>query len=517
MKKYLMKVKWWILASMGAFFVETIITSIILYLPGYLIDNFKNNESIYQSIFVYLAVFVFYLVTCYSSNRIADYRRIVFEKAIKSDLFSSVMNRSYNEFQQYNIGEYISMQSNDVTEICQNYLSPFVSIFRSVIMIVIFGVVLVLTVDVSIAIAIICLSVLTVFIPQITAKELSKRNHAHLEQVGKYTTKVTEYYGMHTILDNKSRPTVINVHAKELDEVFDRNMFFRKLNSFSYVLNGGSVEFIAIVTFIMVGVLLINGSITVGSATVAFMYSSRFTEPISELNLNISRVKSVKKIQEKLNEILDFDHSANKQQLDSFEKIYFKNVKKQFDTCKISLPNMVFEKGKKYLIIGDNGVGKSVSLKILMKFYQPDEGEVYFDKLGLNDIDINCLNAYVPQSSIVFDSSYYNNVTIYGTYVENLEFYESLFPIHIISKIKASDSIMDLSGGEKQVVSLIRSLCMNKPVLLLDESFSAMNRNTIDIFMDNLEKIDRTIILIAHNFDNYFDKFSHVYCVKAEG
>lgn len=85
----------------------------------------------------------------------------------------------------------------------------------------------------------------------------------------------------------------------------------------------------------------------------------------------------------------------------------------------------------------------------------------------------------------------------------------------MINRIKSNFSNQNLSGGEKQVVALLRALCSEKKILLLDEPFAAMNKATIDEFVKNLENIDRMVVIIAHNINEHVDKFSRVYNMVA--
>lgn len=516
MRYYLGKIKGLIVISTILFGIESLITSVILYLPGYLIDHYKEGkQTIYFLIIAYFFLFVCYLLICFISNRVADYRRIEFEKSIREDFFSAVMERNYTMFHQYDIGEYISMQSNNIAEMCQNYLSPFVSLFRSFLMIIIFGTALIIFTNIYItAVTIVC-SLLAVFIPEITAKELSKRNNDYLKKVGLYTALIRDFFASYDILDREGTQKIKEVHSGYLSEVFEKNMFFRKLNSFTLVLNGGAAEFISVIVFFTVSLLLLrHADITIGMVSIAFMYSTKFIEPIFELNLNIGRIKSVKAIQKKLAEILDSPIKQEKYTLKSFQNISIVNIHKSFQNRSLILPDMEFKYGNKYLIVGDNGTGKTVLFKLLMNYYQKDTGSIFYDLVEIQDIDIDYLNGYIPQIPHIFTANYYDNVTLFGRYSDkNLPMYESFFPSHIILKIKTGDEIRNLSGGEKQIIALLRGLCSDKPLLLLDEPFSAMNKNTISFFMKNIHKLHCTMIIIAHNFENYHKYFDKIYSI----
>ena len=512
MKGFLLHIRTYIIISLFLFLSEITATSIILLFPGLLIDSFINNKlSLINMIILYIVTFSIYLLITYISNRVADYRRIKFEKKIKQDFFESIMRKSFLKFYEYDLGEYISMQSNDITQMCQNYLSPLLAIFRSIIMIIIFGISLIIFTDTIIAMVIIVFSFFVVFVPKITEHSLSRKNEAYTRALGKYTSSVQKYFVSHDILDKKGIEKINIVHREKLDNLMDKNMDFRKVNSLALVINGGVVEFISIVTFITVGYLLYNSNITIGMATIAFTYSTKFMEPIFELNLNIGRVKSVKKIKEKLISILKTENKSYKT-IKKLEKIYFNNLKITLNDNTLVYDELKLDFPKKYLITGENGSGKSVLAKLIMGFLVANEGKILYN--DFNSINISEHINYVPQVPVIFEGSYMDNITIYGTYSDkNLELYESCFPPQVIKNIKSNENLENLSSGEKQIIAIIRAFCSEKEFIILDEALSVMNQITIEKFMETIFDLNKSIVIIAHNVDEYKDRFYKTYKV----
>ena len=103
---------------------------------------------------------------------------------------------------------------------------------------------------------------------------------------------------------------------------------------------------------------------------------------------------------------------------------------------------------------------------------------------------------------------YEDNISIYHSFdLGKLPKYENYFPKTVIEHIKQNLDIRNLSGGEKQVVAILRALCSEKQILLMDEPFAAMNQMTIDVFMGHMKEIHKTILIIAHNIDDYSGVF----------
>ncbi|MCD8075167.1 MAG: ABC transporter ATP-binding protein/permease [Lachnospiraceae bacterium] len=511
MKKYLNTIRWYIVGTIAANFIEAVISALMLLFPGWLIDNYQKGFAYTGKLLAaYAGVFLIYLVEAYCSNRLADYRRIRFEKAIKKDFFNAVIQRDFGTFHQYDVAEYISMQANDITEMCQNYLSPLLSIIRSVMMIAVYGVFLVIFVDISIAMVILIFSVAVVFVPKLTEKDLAKRNKGYMDGIGRYTASAKLLYEAHDILDFKGRKKLTELHDGELDHVLNLNMHFRKLNSLAMVLNGGSVEAIGVIVFAVVAILLGNHVITLGMAVNAFTYSTKFIDPMYEMNVCIGMVNSVREIQKKLLEIIGSgmdDVPADLPAVAEIHRISATAMEKHYDGADIRTPAAELSFPKKYLVLGENGAGKSVFFRLLMHFEEADSGAVFYNGCKESDFISESI-CYVPQVPVIFNASYLENVTVYGAYdEENLKEYESYFPADMISHIKSSTNPLNMSGGEKQVVALLRALCSGKDMIFLDEPFAAMNQHTIDEFMKHIAQINRTFVIIAHNLEPYAEQF----------
>ena len=167
------------------------------------------------------------------------------------------------------------------------------AIFRSIIMIIIFGISLIIFTDTIIAMVIIVFSFFVVFVPKITEHSLSRKNEVYTRALGKYTSSVQKYFVSHDILDKKGIEKINIVHRDKLDNLMDKNMDFRKVNSLALVINGGVVEFISIVTFIVVGYLLYNSNITIGTVSYTHLDVYKRQEEL-DVNIDLGEVNNFK-------------------------------------------------------------------------------------------------------------------------------------------------------------------------------------------------------------------------------
>lgn len=161
-------------------------------------------------------------------------------------------------------------------------------------------------------------------------------------------------------------------------------------------------------------------------------------------------------------------------------------------------------------MIGKNGAGKSTMLAILTGILKPDHGCLYKDGKQVSGSLLDAIS-YLPQQSIIFPTSYLNNVTVYGAYSDQyLEKYEKMFPEDIIRSIKNNSDMETLSGGEKQVICILRVLCSGKNFIIMDEPFSGMSPACISKFMSCMPSLSQTMIITAHNLNEYQADFDEI-------
>jgi ABC-type multidrug transport system fused ATPase/permease subunit len=186
-----------------------------------------------------------------------------------------------------------------------------------------------------------------------------------------------------------------------------------------------------------------------------------------------------------------------------------------------------FEIGDRVAIVGDIGSGKSTIMKLLLKYYEPQQGFVYLHGRPYYQITNKELRqkiGYVPQVPILFNRSVLENIK-YGTNVSRETVMDFLVKHDLLkefsnleygidTKIGKNGSI--LSGGQRQLVWCIRVFLSNPEVLILDEPTASVDVKTKDLLISILEKLmqDRVVIMITH--DEYLmSKASRVVEVKA--
>ena len=264
---------------------------------------------------------------------------------------------------------------------------------------------------------------------------------------------------------------------------------------------------------------VINGTISLGDFIAHYSYVGIIMWPARSLGMIINmiqqgsvgmeRIKSMLKIQPKIQEpenpiALPMDRAS----------VEFKNVSFKYPSSnRYALRNVSFklEDGKSLALVGKTGSSKSTILKLIFREYLPDEGEILIDGVNVADLDLSMLTekaGYVPQYNFLFSESIAENIAfafdeeIDQKYIEDAAKMSGVYN-DVTSFKKGFDTILGergvtLSGGQKQRVSIARALIKNPKLLVLDDSLSAVDTDTEKVILDQIAKLQSTMIIVAH-------------------
>ena len=269
------------------------------------------------------------------------------------------------------------------------------------------------------------------------------------------------------------------------------------------------------------GYLVYNGVFNAGQLLEFFGYFNAVIWPVmavSELVEMTSRGKaSLKRISELLDAEIDVKDSADVQEITEqikgrieFKHLNFRYPDGEFDA--LSDITCVIEAGENVGLVGKTGSGKTTLVDLILRTYNVPDGTVFVDGYDVNRVPIRQIRgaaAYVPQDNFLFSDTIANNIA-FGHEQVDLEAVEQaarLADVHEnISEFKDTYQTVlgewgvTVSGGQKQRISIARALMKDAPILILDDSVSAVDTKTEKVILDNLKatRAGRTTILIAH-------------------
>jgi ATP-binding cassette subfamily B protein len=288
-------------------------------------------------------------------------------------------------------------------------------------------------------------------------------------------------------------------------------------------LNGPSVTLISNLSLALVGMigvsLFLKGSFTIGVLTSFILYSRRFSGPINEIAAIIAELQSGLSAAERVFTLLeqppeppDAEHALPLEDVRGvveFDRVSFAYTPDQPVIRDFSVKT---NPGELFAIVGSTGAGKTTLINLLMRFYDPQEGEILIDGKRLLDITRDSLRrsfAMVLQDTWLFQGTIRDNIA-YGKPDATLEEIEQAAKAaHIASYIESlpngydsiiSDSASNLSQGQKQLMTIARAMLLDTPMLILDEATSNVDSQTEIMIQDAMNKLvqGRTSFVIAH-------------------
>ena len=184
-----------------------------------------------------------------------------------------------------------------------------------------------------------------------------------------------------------------------------------------------------------------------------------------------------------------------------------------------------FEINKSYAVVGPSGSGKTTFMNLLLGRNNCYTGDIFYNEMDIKEISLDSLfeiTSFVEQNVFVFDDSIINNITMYSNVDEELldEVIDKAGLKELIKEkgknYRCGENGCNLSGGEKQRVSIARALIKKSQLLLLDEATSALDNETSELIINNLLKIDNIIkIMITHKLDEeILNKFDEIIVMK---
>lgn len=514
MKEYFKNVRIYLILSIIADGLVTAASSMLMYIQKVLFDSIGAGEKV--EIWSYMlalaicigAIIFFSYVTMIFSIK----SRVTVGKEMRSDFFSIITRYSSERFYSKQLGEYISIQGNDIKVLANSYLNAVVDIIKSINMFIIYGVIMFVFVNWKMAIVVLLLAIFSAFIlPKITEEKLSKRNKDYLDDTGKCNSKILDLMYGFKLINSNTRENFNRVFNENIKNNAKVEFLYKHVESIANAMNSTTTYLINGIVIIIASIMMYRGEITIGTAVASIGFTTLFTEPVEVFIYAINACKSSKGVKGKVVDMMDFE-PVRLVEKNSFDKgIEFKNVSIKYDDFCMKNISYNFSKGKKYAIVGGSGSGKSSLMKALIKENVIDEGEILIDGININDIDISPIISYISQEEHIFEDDFYNNVTCFSSYSdEKLEDVNSYLKEEFLEPIKNNPNSATLSGGQKGCIKFIRSYLENKEICIFDEVFAGVDNKNMNVLKEYILETNKTIIMITHKLVDNLDEFDDV-------
>lgn len=426
-------------------------------------------------------------------------------------IFNNLIKQDIESFYNNDVGDKISILTNDINTIETEYFRTFLNLVKSgFLFLFAFGTIFYVSYQMTIALMI--LSIISFVFGNIPMKNLKTFKEKFSNSQSEYTARTSEYFnGYETIKVFGLEKFISKVFYNNSKNVYDKGLAYQKRYSLVTMISYFFGGFTFLGGFVCGGYLAYRGFITLGQMIVCVQLTNHIVNPLMFAIESYGKFKSVDKILNKIENTLISEENVETTEIKDFNnKISLEDVSFKYDDKKV-LENISFdfEKGKKYALVGLSGSGKSTLMKLISKRIKANEGKICIDGTDLDEISRNSiinLISTINQNVFLFKGSIYDNITLFSKdYSEEkvkdviLKAELGKYLDRLYDKELISENANNLSGGEKQRISIARSLIKDTKIILADEILSSLdNEIAFSIEKGLLELENITLISVTH-------------------
>ena len=504
--------------------IATILTSISAFLTSsfiYLLKIFINKVFVEKNYkYLYISPFLILVLSlCVSFLNILSYyffNKISFGilLEIREKLIEKILKLNYLNFYKNKTGFYLNILVQDVNNL-QHFLTNNIPLLVRNIFLALFLIISTFIINFKFAL----ITYLTFPILIISVNFINKKIKKYYRKIQNINDEILNLTSL--IINNLKEIKSLNLEFKfikkykeenkRLMEIFLKNKLFEILSP-----NLSQTMFFLIVGFLFFlgGKYIISNELSVGGFVAFLTALVLVLDPIKKITKSFGEVQqNLVSLNRILNILKEDEEKSSGKILNSIEKIKLENVYLNLNKKAILKNiNLLFEKGKKYGIVGPSGSGKSSLINLLLGLLTPSSGNIYFNDIEIKKIDLKSLRnkiSVVSQDIVLFPGTIFENLKIVKPTASFEEIKEACKKAQILDFIeklpqkfhtKVGPGGINLSGGQKQRLAIARAILKDSDVLILDEATSALDPKTekeVTKIIDSFAK-DKILIVIAH-------------------
>ncbi|MEG0313762.1 MAG: ABC transporter ATP-binding protein [Erysipelotrichaceae bacterium] len=451
---------------------------------------------------------------------------------LRTALATKINKMPFKYFDTHTHGEVLSRVSNDIDTIAQSLNQSMSQIITSVVMLI--GImVMMLSISWQMTLMALCVLPISLFLLSSVVKKSQRYFKQQQEYLGNLNGHIEEMYSGHVVMKafngEEASIDTFNEHNQKLYNTAWKSQFLSGLMMpiTNFVGNLGYVG-----VCILGGYLNIHGIIEIGDIQAFIQYVRSFNQPITQtaqiMNVLQSTAAAAERVFEFLaEEEISDDSKADAKVLDENGNallegcVTFENVHFGYNPNKIIINDfsMYIKAGKKIAIVGPTGAGKTTIVKLLMRFYELNQGNIYIDNINITNMkrsDLRSLFGMVLQDAWLFNGSILDNIRYGKLDASDDEVKNAASAAYVDHFIKTLDHGYDtiineesnnISQGQKQLLTIARAFLSDPKILILDEATSSVDTRTEVLIQKGMDKLmeNRTSFVIAHRLSTIKD------------
>ena len=490
----------------------------------------QNREDLTQAILIGAIVIFIYASLNFISLRLRNKLVRQIMSRYKNKVCKSILDRDYREFSKEKSGKFISILTENMKKIEQDYLHQYFNISKN-ISLMIFSLVAMFIGNWFLTLLVIIASIIPMMISGFIGQKSASLQNSSMIADQKYLAKVKDILAGFLVIKSFNVKKAIRQDYKNESEKLDEIYFIKgKFDVLSNVISQLSGMIVFLVAFGGGMYLVFGGHTTIGSVTAIVQLVNFVVMPLNEIGMGMSKFREGQATLNsfEVKEVIELQTGKTKEYFD--DVISFSNVDFSYPNAEEKIFNhlsLQIKKGEKIAIVGMSGSGKSTLLNLLLRFYDVTSGYISIDNQDLQAISAESLYnlmTIVQQDVYIFDDTLKANITLSQSFTEDdikkavqqsgLESY--ILENELGLQTSCGENGSNLSGGERQRLSIARALIRKTPILLLDEATSSLdNKVTTEIENSILEIQDLTVLVVTHKLNkSMLKKYNRILFMK---
>ncbi len=491
----------------------------------------QNKEALTQAVLVGAIVIFFYAGLNFISLRLRNKLVRQIMSSYKNKVFQSILDRDYRDFSKEKSGKFISVLTENMKKIEQDYLHQYFNISKN-LSLMIFSLLAMFIGNWFLTLLVIIASIIPMMISGFIGQKSASLQKRAVIADQKYLAKVKDILAGFLVIKSYNVKDAIFEDYSHESEKLDEIYFIKgKFDVLANVISQLSGMIVFLVAFGGGMYLVFNGYTTIGSVTAIVQLVNFVVMPLNEIGMGMSKFREG---QATLNafEVKDVTGLQTGETKEYFDDVIsFSNIDFSYPNAEEKIFNhlsLKIQKGEKIAIVGMSGSGKSTLLNLLLRFYDVTSGSISIDNIDLQAISAESLYnlmTIVQQDVYIFDDTLRANITLNKSFTDE-EIKQAVQQSGLESYVLENESGLqtlcgengsNLSGGQKQRLSIARALIRKTPILLLDEATSSLdNQVTTEIENSILDIQDLTALVVTHKLnENILKRYDRILFMKA--
>lgn len=491
----------------------------------------QNREALTQAVLVGAAVIFIYAGFNFISLRLRNKLVRQIMSSYKNKVFQSTLDRDYRDFSKEKSGKFISVLTENMKKIEQDYLHQYFNISKN-LSLMIFSLLAMFIGNWFLTLLVIIASIIPMMISGFIGQKSASLQNSAMIADQKYLAKVKDILAGFLVIKSFNVKDAIFEDYSHESEKLDEIYFIKgKFDVLANVISQLSGMIVFLVAFGGGMYLVFNGYTTIGSVTAIVQLVNFVVMPLNEIGMGMSKFREG---QATLNafEVKDVTGLQTGETKEYFDDVIsFSNIDFSYPNTEEKIFNhlsLKIQKGEKIAIVGMSGSGKSTLLNLLLRFYDVTSGHILIDNQDIQAISAESLYnlmTIVQQDVYIFDDTLRANITLNQFFTDE-EIKQAVQQSGLESYVLENESGLqtlcgengsNLSGGQKQRVSIARALIRKTPILLLDEATSSLdNQVTTEIESSILDIQNLTALVVTHKLnENILKRYDRILFMKS--